>query len=64
MKINCLSCGHNVNLDEIYEDYEGQVKCFACNAILEIKIEQGNLKSVNFVKVTPRPAARGTFASL
>jgi len=55
MKINCLSCGHNVDLDDAYGDYEGQVKCFACGAILKIKTEGGTLKSVNFVMLS-RPS--------
>jgi hypothetical protein len=47
MKINCLSCGHNVDLDESYEDhYEGAIKCYGCDATLEIKTEQGNLRGV------------------
>ena len=61
MKINCLSCGHKVDLDDAYEEYEGQVKCFACNAILEIKTEQGNLKAVRFVKIMPRPSGEEAF---
>ena len=40
MKINCLGCGHKVDLAEVYDNYEGQVKCFACSAILEIKTER------------------------
>lgn len=32
MKINCLSCGFKVDLDEdAYADYEGQVKCYTCS---------------------------------
>ena len=54
MKINCLSCGHNVDLDDAYDDYEGAVKCFACGAILNIKTEQGHLKSVNVATAVPR----------
>ena len=46
MKVNCLSCGHKVDLDDAYDDYEGPVKCLACAAILEIRAEQGRLKSV------------------
>jgi hypothetical protein len=61
MKINCLSCGHKVDLDDAYDDYEGQVKCFACSAILEIKTEQGNLRAVRFVKMAPRPATEEVF---
>ena len=57
MKINCLSCGHNVDLDDAYDNYEGQVKCFACGAILEIKTEGGVLRSVRFVKTVPRPSS-------
>jgi DNA-directed RNA polymerase subunit N (RpoN/RPB10) len=56
MKINCLSCGHKVDLDNAYDDYEGQVKCFACGAILEMKTEHGELRSVQFVKIVPRPS--------
>lgn len=48
MKINCLACGHNVDLSDAYSDYEGLVKCFACGALLEIKTEGGSLKSVHF----------------
>lgn len=54
MKLNCLSCGHKVDLDHAYDDYEGQVKCFVCSALLEIKTEEGNLKSINFVGISPR----------
>jgi ribosomal protein S27E len=49
MKINCLSCGHKVDLDDVYDDYEGEVKCFACGAILNIKTQEGRLKSVSVV---------------
>ena len=37
MKINCISCGHNVELSDVYEDYDGLVKCFACKTLLGIK---------------------------
>ena len=47
MKINCLSCGHNVDLDSAYdENYEGAVKCYGCDAMLEIKTEEGSLRGV------------------
>ncbi|MBU1053958.1 MAG: hypothetical protein KKC46_09030 [Proteobacteria bacterium] len=51
MKINCLSCGHNLDLDEeTYSDYEGQVKCYACGALLEINLVEGRIRSVNILK--------------
>ena len=61
MKINCLSCGHKGDLDDAYDDFEGEVKCFACSAILEIKTEEGNVKAVQFVKIVPRPATEEVF---
>ena len=49
-KLNCISCGHTVLLDEnVYADYEGQIKCNACSAILSVKVEDGKLKFMNFV---------------
>ena len=62
MKINCLSCGHKVDLDDAYDDFEGQIKCFACSAILEIKTEEGNVKTVQFVKIALRPSTEEVFA--
>ena len=64
MKINCLSCGHKVELDDAYDDFEGLVKCFACTALLEIKTEEGRLKTVRFVKLVPRPGAWGKDAAV
>jgi hypothetical protein len=64
MKINCLSCGHKVELDDAYDDFEGLVKCFACTALLEIKTEEGRLKTVRFVKMVPRPGVLGTDAAI
>lgn len=54
MKLNCLSCGHKVDLDDAYDDYAGQVKCFACGAVLEIKLEAGKPKSVTVARSQPR----------
>jgi DNA-directed RNA polymerase subunit RPC12/RpoP len=56
MKINCLSCGHKVQLDDEYDDYTGQIKCNACRAIMEIKSEAGKLKSVKLAWSVDRQA--------
>jgi hypothetical protein len=53
-----------VELDDVYDDFEGQVKCFACTALLEIKTEEGSLKSVRFVKLAPRPGVWGEGAAI
>jgi hypothetical protein len=49
MKINCLSCGFKVDLDDMYEDFEGPIKCL-CGALLEIRTDEGALK---FIKLMP-----------
>ena len=46
MKLNCLSCGHCVDLRNDYSDYNGQIKCFVCGALLTIRTEDGLIKSV------------------
>jgi DNA-directed RNA polymerase subunit RPC12/RpoP len=56
MKINCLSCGHTIDIDEAYSDYEGQVKCYTCSALLEIKLEESLIKSVKVIKPTRNAA--------
>jgi len=59
VKINCLSCGHSINLeDETYGDYEGAIKCFACGAILEVKLIEARIKSVKLLE-KGRTAAEG-----
>ncbi len=50
LKLNCINCGHSVALDEnVYADYEGQIKCNACSAILSVKMEDGKLRFMDFV---------------
>jgi DNA-directed RNA polymerase subunit N (RpoN/RPB10) len=55
MKVNCLSCGHTLDLRDAYDDYEGQVKCFICGALLAIHTQEGQVKSVELPR-SPRPA--------
>ena len=57
MKINCLGCGFKVDLDDTYDDFVGPVKCFACEAILEIRTEQGYIKAVQHENAVMHPAA-------
>jgi hypothetical protein len=59
MKLNCLSCGHSVDLRDSYDDYEGRVKCYVCGALLLIRTKDGGLRSV---ELTP-PAPRAGFLS-
>ncbi len=56
MNINCLSCGYKVNLDEAYEDYAGEIKCYVCGGAMEIRIEEARVKSVRRVGANNPPA--------
>ena len=58
MKINCLSCGHKVDLGADYDNYEGQIKCFACHAVLEIRADHGDVRAVS--NAQPRPLVEET----
>ena len=55
MKINCLSCGLKMDLADAYDNYEGQVKCFACGAILEIATQNGSVCSVTLAEGHAEP---------
>jgi hypothetical protein len=57
MKINCLSCGFKVDLDDTYDDFEGPIKCL-CGALLEIRTEEGMLKGIRMAEPLSRPAAQ------
>ncbi len=47
LRLNCIGCGHSVNLHEdVYADYEGLIKCDACGELLNIKIQEGKLRSI------------------
>lgn len=53
MRINCLACGHKVDLDDAYDDFEGPVKCL-CGTMLEIRTEEGRLKGIRLAESMPR----------
>ncbi len=61
MRLNCLSCGHMLDLDNAYADYDGQFKCVICGAVLEIKTEEGKLKSASVAKAGQRPSEKKAF---
>ena len=58
MKINCPACGHSVELDEAYDDYEGQIRCWVCRTVFEIKTEDGYVKAARNLELTPSPPQR------
>jgi len=46
MNVNCLSCGHSLDLREAYDHYRGQIRCFICGALLTLHSEDGQVISV------------------
>ncbi|MCX6141788.1 MAG: hypothetical protein NTZ35_01075 [Ignavibacteriales bacterium] len=63
LRLNCISCGHSVNLHEdVYADYEGLIKCDACGELLNIKIQEGKLRSMAPGLVTGISAAKALSA--
>jgi hypothetical protein len=47
MKIKCIFCGRDVNLDHtVFEDYKGPVKCFSCSTMMEMKTIRGCVDSI------------------
>jgi len=62
MKINCVSCGHGLQLGDAYDDFEGLVKCYVCSQLLQVKISHGKVKSVGLTAACPdvsAPAGQG-----
>ena len=58
MKIRCVSCGHSISLDDAYDDFEGQVRCYVCNGLLQIKTEEGMIKGIRQASMETPPPAR------
>jgi DNA-directed RNA polymerase subunit N (RpoN/RPB10) len=50
MNVNCLSCGHLLDLRDAYDDYQGQVRCFICGSLLKVHSAEGHLKSVELAR--------------
>jgi DNA-directed RNA polymerase subunit N (RpoN/RPB10) len=46
IRVNCLSCGHPMDLGDAYEDYHGEVRCWGCRAVLEVTLAEGKLKAM------------------
>ncbi len=57
MRLNCLACGHKVELDDAYDDFEGPVKCL-CGALLEIRTEDGQLKGIKLMESLGRASQK------
>ncbi len=58
MNVNCLSCGHLLDLRDAYDNYRGQVRCFICGALLALDSEEGQVKSVSMSHSPPEAVGR------
>jgi transcription elongation factor Elf1 len=48
MRLNCVSCGHELVLDHwVFDDYEGLAKCSSCSRMMEVKTAKGVVHSIN-----------------
>ena len=63
MRVNCLSCGYTIDMDSAYGDYDGQFKCVVCGAVLDIKTEEGKLKSVGVAEAGRRYSEKGILST-
>ena len=53
MRVNCLGCGHMINLGLDYDDFKGQVRCNVCHSMTTIETKGGKIKSVRHADVSP-----------
>ena len=61
MRINCVSGGHEINLNQdLFNDYEGPIKCFICSTMMEITTTQGVINSINLLNILTRPTVDDT----
>jgi hypothetical protein len=52
MRIDCVSCGYEINLDHrVFDDYAGPIKCYCCGAMMEVTTAQGLIRSVLPLKI-------------
>ncbi|MDX2148866.1 MAG: hypothetical protein SFZ23_15230 [Planctomycetota bacterium] len=62
MHINCISCGHRFDLGKSYDDYEGLVRCSTCRTLLDIRTQDGDVKTVRFGVIPVQTAAPAPIA--
>jgi hypothetical protein len=63
MKINCISCGHDTHLDDHYDNYEGAIRCWGCNCLMEVRIEDGDIRSVKRLLDNSKPTISRQYAT-
>ena len=63
MKVKCLYCRHELNLDHpVFHEYSGPVKCFSCGNLMELKTMGGEVFSITSLAVFSSERHYGSFA--
>lgn len=58
IKLNCISCGHLMELGEAYEDYQGEIRCWGCQALIDVTLHDGKLQTMKLSSKTPDLAVK------
>ena len=49
--VKCLWCGEDMTLDaDVYRDYQGDIRCRQCKALMKIRLTQGKLQATPELK--------------
>ena len=60
MLIHCMHCGHSIELSVAYNEYHGPLRCVVCKALMTVRIEDGQLRSMESAAPKAAPAALKT----
>jgi hypothetical protein len=55
IKLNCISCGHLMELGDAYEDYQGEVRCWGCQALVDVTLHDGKLQTMKLISKSGVP---------
>ena len=63
IRLRCLTCGHQVDLADTYEEYDGLIRCWTCGGLLDVSIREGRLRAMRDAReggpLEPSHAERG-----
>lgn len=57
MLIHCMFCGHSIELSAAYQEYQGPLRCAVCKSLMTVRVEEGQLRSMEGPPKATSPAA-------
>jgi len=64
MLIHCMYCGHSIELSDAYNDFQGPLRCMVCKGLMQICLEEGELRFMEppptMPVVAPKPHTQHT----